>query len=566
MNLFYKLRTLRSYVQRSKRNINYSQSNMSNPIVTVTEGKLRGSTNKLFDGSTYYSFKGIPYAQPPIGTLRFKAPLPSKPWSGTLDAFEHGPVCPQFDINTLSVIDGDENCLYLNVYTRSLQPSSKLPVMVFIHGGGFLSGSGNEDMLGPKFLLQHNVILVTINYRLEVFGFLCLDTPEVPGNAGMKDQVIALQWIKNNISQFGGDADNICLFGESAGGASVTYHMVSPMSEGLFHKAIVQSGVCFEDWANGVDGRQRAFRLGKLLGKETTDSQELLEFLQSVPPSKLTAVTLKTKHEKEINKGLPFHFTPIIEKRFKNVNSFLNEDPIDMILEKNCHKVPLMIGCTSHEGIISLRDALKKAEVYNKHPENLLPRIFEKKLPIYKLVELGQRVKKFYVEEDQFSKRTQGEIIDLQSDLHFVYNVNRFAHFYSFVKDPIFMYRFAFDTQLNFVKMLIGLGHVKGTCHADDLFYIFSSLLNNDLYTQDENVKNNIMKVTKLWTNFAKTGNPTPDKSLGIQWTPYTQSNSIVLNIDECMTCEPAPEVERIEFWNKLYREARLPFITKSNL
>nr|XP_032511188.1 juvenile hormone esterase-like [Danaus plexippus plexippus] len=253
------------------------------PILDLKEGKVRGRIRKLDNGKEFYSFKGIPYAQPPVGSLRFKAPLPPKPWSHVLDAAEHGATCPQWDMVALKFRKGEENCLFINVYTPTLQTDSKLPVMVYIHEGGFQSGSGNERMYGPNFLIRHDVILVTFNYRLELLGLLCLDTPEVPGNAGMKDMVAALRWVQNNIKQFGGDPDNVTIFGESGGAVSVTYLMLSPMAQGLFHKAIAQSGSCLADYAIDVNPVQRAFRVGKVLGKDTTDPYELLTYLQSLP-------------------------------------------------------------------------------------------------------------------------------------------------------------------------------------------------------------------------------------------------------------------------------------------
>lgn len=135
--------------------------------------------------------------------------------------------------------------------------------MVYIHGGAYLYGSGNDDIHGPEFLLQHDITLVTFNYRLEALGFLCLDTPEIPGNAGMKDQVAALRWVQENIEKFGSDPHNVTIFGESAGGTSVTYHLLSSMSNGLFHKVIAQSGVCISDWAQGKYGKDRALRAAK---------------------------------------------------------------------------------------------------------------------------------------------------------------------------------------------------------------------------------------------------------------------------------------------------------------
>ncbi|CAB3258771.1 unnamed protein product [Arctia plantaginis] len=539
----------------------FSNESMASPIVAVKQGKLKGSVKTLLDGKPYYSFKGIRYGQPPVGKLRFKAPLPVKPWDGILEAIEHGSVCPQLDLLAGDLKEGNEDCLFLNVYTKSLEPSSKTPALVYIHGGGYMSGSGNCDTYGPEFLFLHNVILVTINFRLEALGFLCLDTPEVPGNAGMKDQVLALRWVKENIDKFGGDPENITIMGESAGAASVTFHMLSDMSKGLFHKAIAQSGVALVDWSLGHRSVERAFRLGKALGKETKNADELLEFLQKIPAIDLAGATRKTRTPDECFRGLSIFFTPVVEKRLDGVEHFLTEEPINLLLEGKVSKVPLLIGYNSREGILIAPDTLKKNKVINETPSFLVPRQAKLKISEEKLKEFGDRIKSFYVGKKDFEIKTADAISNLQTDLHFSYEIQRFINFYHKYA-PVYFYKFDYDTDLNIPKSLVGLD-LTGASHADDLFYFFYNMINKDYYHNQEKLQKIVYQLTKFWTEFARTGNPSAE---GINWPLYTPSGGEYMLLNEQLSVESHADKERMDFWNKLYRDAGLPIALKSSI
>lgn len=369
-----------------------------------------------------------------------------------------------------------------------------------------MTGSGNVDNdLGPEFLLQHDVILVTMNYRLEVLGFLSLDIPEVPGNAGVKDQVAALRWVKSNIRKFGGDPDNVTLFGESSGASAVTNHMSSPMSKGLFQKAIAQSGVSIADWALGKSPKDRAFRVGKVLGKETNDTTELLEFLRQVPAIDLVQMTFKTLTEDEEHRGLKEHFVPVIEKKFKNVEHFIAKKPIDLLLESKNNKMPLIIGYNSAEGLLNLEEQLNISDFNNQNPQYFVPREISEKVTEQKTRELGERIKQFYVGNSDFSNETATALVNIISDLYFVYNIHRFAYFYSFIHTPMYMYRFNYDTDLNVFKQYSGFPNMEGASHGDDLFYLFVSKFTEDAYKGQEKIRDIIYKVTKIWTDFAKT-------------------------------------------------------------
>ncbi|XP_023937834.2 esterase B1 [Bicyclus anynana] len=525
------------------------------PIVRTKEGKVRGVIDKLVDGSTYYRFRGIPYAVPPVGDLRFKAPLPPQSWRGVRDASNFGNICSQFN----QTYQGDEDCLFLNVYTKTLRRNAKTPVMVWIHGGSFSQGSGNFFL--PDFLLQHNVILVTLNYRLEVLGYLTLDTPEVPGNAGMKDQVAALRWVQNNIEKFGGDPNSVTLFGESSGAAAAVYHMFSPMSNGLFHKVIAQSGSY--DLARREGEKERAFRAGKVLGKDTDDPQELLDFFRSLEASKLTNLTFATLTDDERFRGLPAKFVANIEKKFANVQPFMDEDPTKMLVEGSINKVPLMIGYNSGEGLIMTQFHAALLDTYNNQPSYYVSKEIVDKISEEQLTDFGNRIKRFYVGDRDITKDDLATIRDMQTDIHFSYTTHRFADLYSKLSSQTYMYRFDAVTELNAIKNTLNMPNVGGVSHADELFYLFYNYLNEKPYKEQKRLRDLVFKVTKLWTDFAKTSNPT---SGGVEpvWKPYTVSGKEFYIIDEQFSHGKYADKERMEFWNKLYEEAGLPHISKS--
>jgi para-nitrobenzyl esterase len=218
-----------------------AQSAASNPTVTVSTGELRGSL--ATDGVAI--FKDIPFAQPPTGNLRWREPLPAKPWAGVRDATVFGSACIQSGhLNATS----SEDCLQLNVWTPRWSMQSPVPVMVWIHGGGNIAGSGVEPLFDGQDLARHGIVLVTINYRLGVFGFfshpeLTKESPHhASGNYGLLDQIMALHWVQDNIAKFGGDPANVTMFGESAGSMDVNVLMTTPLSKGLFKRVIAESG------------------------------------------------------------------------------------------------------------------------------------------------------------------------------------------------------------------------------------------------------------------------------------------------------------------------------------
>lgn len=216
-------------------------------------------------------------------------------------------------------------------------------------------------------------------------------------------------------------------------------------------------------------------------------------------------MTFKTLTEDEEHRGLKEHFVPVVEKKFKNIEPFLTRKPIDSLVKNNMNKVPLMIGYNSAEGLLNLVEQLNASDFNNKNPQYIVPREISEKVTEQKTRELGERIKKFYVGNADFNNETAEALVNIVSDLHFVYSIHRFAHFYSLKHKSIYMYRFNYDTDLNVFKQYSGFPHMQGACHGDDLFYLFFSKLSEDSYKNQETLRDIVYKVTKIWTDFAKT-------------------------------------------------------------
>lgn len=254
------------------------------PQVTIPSGTVRGYFNKAFGGRNFASFEGVPYARPPVGKYRFREPQPLKPWKGvwianqTTECLQYDHFTPRAEGNPGKRVIGQEDCLTLNIYTPQLSQTASLNVIVQIHGGAFIFGAGH--FYGPKLLMDNDVVYVSLNYRLGPLGFLTTEDEVVPGNNGLKDQSLALKWIKENIQYFGGNPDKILLTGLSAGGASVTYHVISPMSTGLFTSAVAMSGSALNAWAFTENGLEKAKRVAASVGCDSISSRDMVDCMR----------------------------------------------------------------------------------------------------------------------------------------------------------------------------------------------------------------------------------------------------------------------------------------------
>ncbi|XP_047990812.1 LOW QUALITY PROTEIN: juvenile hormone esterase-like [Leguminivora glycinivorella] len=526
-------------------------------IVEISEGVLEGELLENPFGGQFHSFKGIPYAAPPVGDLRFRAPQSPEPWEGVRSATEFGSICYQIDLLTDPTPKGSEDCLYLNVYTPDLEPAEPLPVMVWIHGGGFVFGSGNDDNYGPEFLVRHDVVLVTFNYRLEVLGFLCLDTEEVPGNAGMKDQVAALRWVQKNISQFGGDPENVTIFGESVGGASVSFHLVSPMSKGLFKRAIAMSSHMSCYWANTTRPVLRANTLAQQLGCDSSDPEEIGLFLKDQPVTSLVNCAHPVYFHEKLGVFLPIPlFSVVSEKQFGDNERFFEGDPLEA-LQNGIHEgVEVISGFVEHEGVFSmkLRGGYDHVKELSKFLEFYVPMKMRFNCGLKTQMEAAMQIKEFY----ENGSTDPNVLMRFCSFEDFQYGVIQWQRVCAKSSpNKFYFYKFCCKSERNLMTYGLGLNELFGNepkvCHGDDLGYLFPLKGFNLTVDPESATFKMIDNVTKMWTNFAKCGNPTPDDSLGVRWPEYTTDGEEYLEIGEELTPSSAVLKEEVELYENIF-------------
>ncbi|XP_013192666.1 acetylcholinesterase [Amyelois transitella] len=512
--------------------------------VLVSSGWLRGSVAN--DGS-HEVYLSIPY-----GTVRerFQAPGPEPIFDDVFEAVNEHRMCRQGFYGSAI---GNDNCLILNVYRplNNEDNSTPLPVMVFIHGGGFFQGTPSPIIYGPNYLLKKGVILVSISYRLNIQGFLCLRIKEAPGNAGMKDQVAALRWVQRNIKAFGGDPDNVTIFGESAGAASVSFLVLSPMAKGLFHKAIQQSGSALSAWAYQFKPVYMASLLAKTMGYHTQDPHKLYEFFMEKSNSELIITRVPRKKGNLIISEILY--TPCVEDAIEGEEPFLTEIPYDVLSQGKFNKVPMMIGINSAEGIM-FADMENDTTIPNIDLSQSFPKdvLFPTEDDRQKT---GEAAKRMYVENGDTTEEILTGVIKFSGDAYFKRPVLEEIDLKAKASDePIYSYVFAYDGWRNLPKILSKkFPGVQGACHADELFYLFSTHWIGSL-------KENKMidTMTTLWTNFAKFGNPTPPQTeIPVRWPRVDPKDPQSLVINSSLSLTPMWTGETIQFWRDLYSKYR---------
>ena len=471
--------------------------------VTTTNGVLEGVVSA--DGLVR-SFKGVPYAAPPVGPLRWKPPQPVPAWTGVREAINYGPRAMQGRIYSDMVFHDkgpSEDCLYLNIWQPENPPTNKLPVMVWIHGGGYVAGASSEPRQDGGNLSKLGVMVVSFNYRMGLFGFfahpeLATESPQnATGNYGLLDQVAALQWVHDNIAAFGGDPDNVTIFGESAGSFSVSALMASPLSQGLFRRAIGESGAMFSKIHPTISRAEAETNCLKFASSNFNTGS--LEKLRSLSAKKLLRAALKLPHD---------YFKPDID------GYFLTEDCAAIYAAGRQSHVPLLAGWNRDEGWAG--------DFYKSQPAPLdtngvaIPQknpVFTNGAPTLADYVACAR-NRFGAHADEFLKlysaTTDAEAkraaADYAGDRFIAYGTWKWIdlHLQTGGDSPVFRYKFEQPLPLS---KKAKPGTEPTTPHAADIEFIFRMLPSRKLPWGPDDYKVSEM-MAAYWSNFAKNGDP----------------------------------------------------------
>jgi para-nitrobenzyl esterase len=497
----------------------FAVGTQADDVVHTASGLVRGKTSA--DGKVRI-FEGIPYAAPPIGQLRWQPPQPVRPWKGVHDATKFGARCMQGNVfGDMNFRDGgpSEDCLYLNVWTPAKKAGANLPVMVWIYGGGFAAGSSSEPRQDGTMLAKRGVVVVSMNYRLGVFGFFAYPalTKESPhdasGNYGLLDQVAALKWVQRNVAAFGGNPREVTLFGESAGSFSVSGLMVSPLARGLFERAMGESGAFL-----GKGPATKSLAESEADDVKFADSigAHSLAELRALPASQLLADAMK---------GNPVRFWPNVD------GYFFPNDPLAIYARGKQAHVPLLAGWNRDEG--NYQGFFQKTDPtvgnYSKRAHLMFGDKAAEFLKLYPAAnEAEMKRSAADISGDQFIAFGTWKWIEMQR-----------------TTGGSTVYRYEFDDA---PPQPAGKPS-EGAYHSSEIEFVFEALPSKNLPWRagDERLSR---LMSMYWTNFAKTGDP---NGPGLpHWPVYAPTQFEVMHLSFHPGAEPDAHRARYEFLEKL--------------
>lgn len=490
---------------------------LADPIA-ITSGPITGV---VADGVHVY--KGVPYARPPVGALRWRAPQPPDPWTAPRAMTAFGPICPQGD-------DGlgrkeqpqpqREDCLYLNVWTPARDADDRLPVMAWIHGGGLVTGAGSKAVYDGARLAKQGVVVVTLNYRLGPFGFfvhpdLAKESPDgAAGNYGLLDQIAALQWVRANIARFGGDPGNVTIFGESAGALSVLTLMTAKPAQGLFQRAIAESG--------GAPARVQiraaaeALWRTKAAGIGVTDWAGGLATLRAKPAAEILAMYR--------------NIGPLPGSSGKEMlcldGTVLTQSPADVFAAGNETAVPLLIGSNTDEGtIFTLQSAPKTTAAYEAALRAYFPGQVDAILRLYPAK----------TDADAAAAYTAA-----LGDVTFTAGARRLAVRHAAAGQPTYRYVFGRVTR---VAGALGFG----AFHGAEVPYVFGNVDGLQYRADDTRLA---ATISANWVAFARTGKPASNA-----WQPYDPQRDNYLYFDTTISAMEGYRTAACDLWDKVLGE-----------
>ncbi len=502
-----------------------------NPIFYPPCGPVKGERQK-----NIISFKGIPYAYPPVLERRFRAPEALPPWTEVKNCLEHGPNAMQMGgitIDTLASyrMDGkSEDCLYLNIWIPSSKGDEKLPVYVFIHGGAYATGSGSEIMYDGHRMAEQGIIVVTINYRLGALGFLAthalMEEAGTTGNYGLLDQIQALHWVKENIAAFGGDPNRVTVGGQSAGAYSVTALLLSPLAKGLFSQAIAQSGSIlslssFDRLNHGSFKKtmDSGSRFCQSLGLQ--DSLEDLAELRKIPSDLLAACSMVKADQSTVPHA--FSFWPVYD------GIVLPKDPLQALKSHQMSKVKLLMGYNTDESSLFIK-AHTNPGIYKM----LCYQIFGR--------DKGKEILDYFYLDDEHSAFDRAKEVYTYSA--FLIGMFMFAKQYALMGEDVYFYNFNFDLTLLKVLSL-------NTAHGMELPFVFGNGINQRRASRISNLS---WIIQHSWVNFIKRGNPNfkEDYKGKVEWPRFKPSNPEIIIFDKKLHSQPLPNLFDLQFLEEL--------------
>ncbi|CAL1530943.1 unnamed protein product [Lymnaea stagnalis] len=522
-------------------------------IAALDKGQqLLGVKTSWVTGESVYKFFGIPYALPPIGARRFEPPVAALEWTGVKDARVPGVICPQTSKEESQRLQS-EDCLTLSVFTPDLNAS--LPVLVWIHGGGYHAGSQFNDG-DASTLTRYGIVTVSINYRLSPFGFLSTEDDVMPGNYGMLDQVLALKWVQKNIRSFGGDPKQVTIGGESAGAFSVALQILSPLSKGLFHRAVMESGSALAPAAIERPGTQIRVKdftaiVGASVGCTSANSSQLLQCLKGVDADRLKLAATAAEQKLGVSLiGLP---------RVETVYGFLPDYPKNLIANGNYSKVDTLRGFNAGEWSFAIQDNDNNG-VTRLEFSLFFTALFHLSSFINNdvIVELVARA---YLGNETDPFKIRDILVSALADLTF--GASSLLELTKIVDQPGTQHYFY---EFNYIPSGTARPAWMRVVHAEERQFVF---FDPDWTSRSVSDKTVGQRVQTTWTNFIKYGDPTPasaNSSAGsdaVRWGKFSKSNLETLQIGAQSATETFPRSFVIQLYEKILQILHMTTIVK---